>query len=232
MRFLIHTFISPKKFFRLVAITRPWLMSLFIMALVTGLLGGLYFAPPDAIQGDGFRIIYVHAPAAFLSLFIYLVMAGAAVATLVWRITLAPLVMKESALLGATFTALALITGSLWGKPMWGTWWVFDARLTSELILFFLYAGFLCLQSALAKRRHSERALAILVLVGSVDLPIIHYSVSWWNTLHQGPTLKLFSSSTIAPAMKFPLLCMLLAFFLYYTLVLCQRLETTWKASV
>lgn len=232
MRLLIHTFISPKKFFHLVAITRPWLISLFIITLSAGLIGGLYGAPADAIQGDGYRIIYVHVPAAFLSLFIYLVMAGAAVATLVWRLTLAPLVMKESAALGATFTALALITGSLWGKPMWGTWWVFDARLTSELILLFLYAAILCLQSALAHRPHSEHALAIFVLVGTVDLPIIHYSVLWWNTLHQGATLRLFSSSSIAPSMKAPLICMLCAFLLYYTLILCQRLENRWKAAV
>lgn len=231
MRLLIHTFISPKKFFRLVAITRPWLMCFFIITLMTGLIGGLVLAPADAIQGDGFRIIYVHAPAAFLSLFIYLVMAGAAFATLVWRLSLAPLVMKESAALGATFTALALITGSLWGKPMWGTWWVFDARLTSELILLFLYLGYLCLQSALADRPHRERALAVLVLVGTVDLPIIHYSVLWWNTLHQGATLKLFSTSTIAPSMKFPLISMILAFLLYYVLVLSQRLQTAWKAT-
>jgi heme exporter protein C len=206
-------------------------MCFFIISLAAGLVGGLVLAPADAIQGDGFRIIYVHAPAAFLSLFIYTVMAGAAIATLVWRIKLAPWVMKESASLGATFTALALITGSLWGKPMWGTWWLWDARLTSELILFFLYASYLLLQSALADRPHHERALAILVLVGSVDLPIIHYSVVWWNTLHQGETLKLFSQSSIAPSMKQPLLCMMLAFLLYYCLVLFKRLAHQWETK-
>lgn len=230
MRLLINTFISPKKFFRVSRWLRPWLMCFFIMSLAAGLIGGLVLAPADAIQGDGFRIIYIHAPAAFLSLFIYAVMAGAAFSTLVWRLTLAPWVMKESASLGATFTALALITGSLWGKPMWGTWWLWDARLTSELVLFFLYAGYLLLQSALADRRNHERALAILVLVGSIDLPIIHYSVVWWNTLHQGATLNLFSHSSIAPRMKQPLLCMMLAFFLYYCLVLFKRLQQQWEA--
>lgn len=201
------------------------------MSLAAGLIGGLVLAPADAIQGDGFRIIYVHAPAAFLSLFIYAIMAAAAFATLVWRLTLAPWVMQESASLGATFTAIALITGSLWGKPMWGTWWLWDARLTSELILFFLYAAYLLLQSALANRPHHERALAIFVLVGSVDLPIIHYSVVWWNTLHQGATLNLLKPSSIAPSMKQPLLCMMLAFLLYYGLVLFKRLEHRWETK-
>lgn len=225
MQQLVHTFISPKKFNRLATAVRPWLLLFFILSLGLGLFDGLCLAPPDAIQGDAYRILYIHAPAAFLSLFIYTVMAGSALFTLVFRLRLAALVMKESAPLGAGFTAIALVTGSLWGKPMWGTYWLWDARLTSELILFFLYASYLLLESGLARQRHHERLLAILVLVGSVDLPIIHYSVRWWNTLHQGESLNLFGQSSIAPSMMLPLLTMIIAFLLYYTLVLFKRLQ-------
>jgi heme exporter protein C len=138
---------------------------------------------------------------------------------------MAALVIKHSAPLGASFTLLSLITGSIWGKPMWGTWWIWDARLTSELILLFLYLGILILQSAMANKRHGDRTVAILTLVGCIDLPIIHYSVYWWNTLHQGSTLKLFAPSSIAPDMLYPLLAMIIAFLSYYTLVLFLRLR-------
>lgn len=225
MQLIINTFISPKKFHTFAKRLRPWLIGFFIASLTIGLVDGLFFAPPDAVQGDAYRILYIHAPAAFLSLFIYAVMTGAAFFILVFRLRLAALVMKESAMLGLGFTAIALITGSLWGKPMWGTWWLWDARLTSELILFFIYASYLLLQSALITRPHHERALAILVLVGSVDLPIIHYSVNWWHTLHQGPTLKLFGTSSIAPSMCYPLISMIFAFLCYYTLLLFKRIH-------
>jgi heme exporter protein C len=177
------------------------------------------------MQGDGFRIIYIHAPAAFLSLFIYAIMSGAAICGTVWRIKLAFSVIRHSASIGATFTLIALITGSLWGKPMWGAWWIWDARLTSELILLFLYIGIILFQSAMAQKRSGERALAILILVGAIDLPIIHYSVNWWNTLHQGSTLKIFSPSAIDNTMLYPLLSMLIAFLSYYTIVLFMRIR-------
>lgn len=221
---LIHNILSPKKFFALSHQMLPWLTGFFILFFSYGLIGGLVFAPTDYMQGDGFRIIYVHAPCAFLSLFIYAIMTGAAIATIVFRIKLAPLVIKHSAPIGAIFTFLALLTGSLWGKPMWGTWWIWDARLTSELILLFLYVGIILFQSASAQKRSGERALAILILVGSVDLPIIHYSVYWWNTLHQGATLKAFSRSAIDPSMIYPLLAMIVAFILYYGIVLFLRM--------
>jgi heme exporter protein C len=220
MWFLINHLISPKKFFGLSTKILPWLTALFILSLTYGVLGGLFFAPADYLQGEGFRIIYVHAPSAFLSLFIYAVMAGAALFALVFRLKLAFLVMRHSAPLGASFTFLALLTGSLWGKPMWGTWWVWDARLTSELILLFLYLGIILFQSALSQKQGSERTVAILVLVGFVDIPIIHYSVYWWNTLHQGATLKVFSPSAIDTSMLYPLLAMILAFLMYYAIVL------------
>ena len=221
---LFNHLISPRKFFNLSTMIAPWLTALFLLSLTYGLIGGLYLAPADYLQGDGFRIIYVHVPCSFLSLFIYTVMATAAVFGLVWRIKLAFLVIKHSATIGAGFTLLALITGSLWGKPMWGTWWIWDARLTSELILLFLYVGVMLFQSALSQKRHSERAIAILILVGFIDIPIIHYSVYWWNTLHQGATLKLTAPSAIDTSMLYPLLAMIIAFMSYYGIVLFLRM--------
>lgn len=221
----INQIASPKKFYQLSNKLLPWLIALFTATVIYGIVGGLVYAPADYLQGDGFRIIYVHVPAAFLSLFIYAVMAGAAFSAIVWRITLAYSVIRHSAPIGATFTLIALITGSLWGKPMWGTWWIWDARLTSELILLFLYVGIMLFQSAISQKHSGGRALAILILVGAVDLPIIHYSVYWWNTLHQGATLKLFSPSAIDLSMLYPLLSMLIAFMSYYTIVLFQRMR-------
>lgn len=221
---LINHLVSPRKFFRFSNQLLPWLGAMFILCFSYGIIGGLILAPADYLQGDGFRIIYVHAPCAFLSLFIYAVMAAAAVAGIVWRLKLAFLVIRHSAPIGAGFTFLALLTGSLWGKPMWGTWWIWDARLTSELILLFMYLGVILLQAALAQKRSGERALAILVLVGFLDVPIIHYSVYWWNTLHQGATLKLFAPSAIDPSMAYPLLAMIGAFMLYYCIVLFLRM--------
>lgn len=216
---------SPKKFFFLSGRLLPWLTLFFILTLAYGLIGGLFLAPPDYLQGDGFRIIYVHAPCAFLSLFIYFVMAVSAVLVLAFRINLAAIAIKHSISLGAGFAFLALVTGSLWGKPMWGTWWIWDARLTSELILLFLYLGLLLFQSATAQKWQSNKAISILVLVGFVDIPIIHYSVYWWNTLHQGNTLTLFKKPTIAAPMLYPLLAMITAFFLYYFIVLAIRMR-------
>lgn len=225
MRYFINSLISPKKFLEFSAQILPWLSIIFVLTFAYGLYGGLVLAPADIVQGDGFRIIYVHVPCAFLSLLIYAVMSGAAFCLLVWRLKMAALVMRHSASLGAGFTLLALITGSLWGKPMWGTWWIWDARLTSELILLFLYIGILLFQSAIAHKQAGERAVAILILVGSIDLPIIHYSVYWWNTLHQGASLNLFKASTIDSSMLYPLLAMLTAFITYYGLLLFLRIQ-------
>ncbi|TAK79131.1 MAG: heme ABC transporter permease [Gammaproteobacteria bacterium] len=222
---LITPLASPKKFFNLSRRFTPWLTLFFLLTFTYGLIGALLLAPADYIQSDAFRIIYVHAPCAFLSLFIYTTMAIAAFTGIVWRIKLAFLVIRHSAPLGASFTFLALLTGSLWGKPMWGTWWIWDARLTSELILLFLYLGILLFQSAIAQKQNGERALAILILVGFIDIPIIHYSVYWWNTLHQGATLKLFAPSTIDTSMLYPLLAMIAAFLSYYAIVLFLRMR-------
>jgi len=201
----------------------PWLTSLFVVLLIYGLYGGLVQAPADYQQGDSFRIIYIHVPAAWMSLFIYMVMAISGGIGLIWRIKLAEIVCISCAPIGAGFTFLALVTGSLWGKPMWGAWWVWDARLTSELILLFLYMGVIGLYSAIEDSRTASRAVAILALVGVVNIPIIHYSVEWWNTLHQGPTVTKMDKPSIHIDMLIPLLVMAVAFKVYFGIALLLR---------
>ena len=218
-----HRLSSPPYYYRFAGKCLPWLTLLCLAFLLTGLYGGLVLAPPDYQQGDSFRIIYIHVPSAWMSLFIYMVMAISGGIGLVWRIKLSEIVAICSAPIGATFTFLALVTGSLWGKPMWGTWWVWDARLTSELILLFLYLGVIALYSAIDDKRVAARATSILALVGVVNIPIIHYSVEWWNTLHQGATVTKFDKPSIHIDMLVPLLLMAVAFKLYYMLVLLLR---------
>ena len=238
---LLYKLASPQAFYRISGSILPYLTLVTFFALAYGLIGGLYLAPADYQQGDGFRIIYVHVPAAFMSMSIYSMMAAAAVVSFIWKIKLADIFVKVSAPLGAWFTFLALCTGALWGKPMWGTYWIWDARLTSELILLFLYLGIIGLQSSIPDKHIAARAVGILVIVGVVNLPIIHYSVYWWNTLHQGDTLKIFSQSTIAPSMYYPLIAMILAFACYYAVVvllrirneiLLREIKTQWVRSI
>ena len=211
---------------------QPWLACVFILLFSYGCIDGLFFVPPDYLQGDAFRIIYVHVPCAFLSLFIYSLMAGAALLGLVFRIKLAFIAIRESAALGAGFTLLALITGSIWGKPMWGTWWIWDARLTSELILLLLYLAILLFQSAVREKKNGMQAVAILVLVGFIDIPIIHYSVYWWNTLHQGATLTVLKKPAIEPVMLYPLIAMIVAFLAYYLWVLSMRMNQAYQIGL
>lgn len=218
-----HKLASPKYFYDIAGHLIPWLGGLFAVLLIVGLYGGLVLAPADYQQGDSFRIIYIHVPSAWMSLFIYVVMAGAGAIGLIWRIKLADVVAASSAPIGASFTFLALVTGSLWGKPMWGTWWVWDARLTSELILLFLYLGVIGLYGAIEDKRNASRAAAVLALVGVVNIPIIHYSVEWWNTLHQGPTVTKLDAPSIHISMLLPLLAMALAFMFYYATALLLR---------
>ena len=180
-------------------------------------------APADYQQGESFRIIYIHVPSAWMSMFVYMVMAISGGIGLIWRIKIAEIIARSSAPIGASFTFLALVTGSIWGKPMWGTWWVWDARLTSELILLFLYLGYIALQSAFEDRRVAARAGAILALVGIVNIPIIHYSVEWWSTLHQGPTISKLDTPSIHISMLIPLLFMTAAFKTYFISVLFIR---------
>lgn len=221
-----HKLGSAPHFYRIAGQWIPWLGALFALLLVTGLYGGLVLAPPDYQQGDSYRIIFIHVPSAWMSLFIYLVMAACGLVIVVWRMKLAEVVLISSAPIGASFTFLALVTGSLWGKPMWGTWWVWDARLTSELILLFLYLGVIGLHNAIEDKRVAARAVAILAIVGVVNIPIIHYSVEWWNSLHQGPTVTKFDKPSIHWSMLIPLLLMALAFQVYYVLALFKRCRT------
>lgn len=214
---------APKNAYTLACRLTPWFGWIALILFIAGLAGGLIYAPPDYEQGDAFRIIYVHVPSAWMSLFTYMVMATAGAMGLVWKVKVSDALARSCAPLGASFTFLALVTGSLWGKPMWGTWWVWDARLTSELILLFLYLGYMALQSAIDDRRTAARAGAVLALVGVVNIPIIHYSVVWWSTLHQGPTVSKFSAPSIAISMLIPLLIMTVAFMCYFAAMLLLR---------
>jgi heme exporter protein C len=218
-----HRLGSLPLFYKWAGRLAPWLGGASLLLLVAGVYGALLLAPPDYQQGESYRIMFIHVPSAWMSLFIYMVMAGSAATGLIWRVKVAEVIARSSAPLGAWFTFLTLVTGSLWGKPMWGTWWVWDARLTSELILLFLYLGYIALQSAIEDRRKAARASAILALVGVVNIPIIHYSVEWWNTLHQGPTVTKFDAPSIHPSMLIPLLIMALAFMLYYATAVLLR---------
>ena len=206
----------------------PWLLWPAIVALLVGAYGGLVMAPPDYLQGEGFRIIYVHVPAAFLSMFAYVLMAVASGIGLIWRMKLAYCVAAATAPIGAAFTFLALVTGAIWGQPMWGSWWEWDPRLTSELILLFLFLGYIFLRQALRETRQADRASAILAVVGVVNVPIIHYSVEWWTSIHQGPTLVKMETPSIAGDMLWPLLVMIAG----YQLLFFAILMTSVRAQV
>lgn len=225
LHWLNQRFLSPRSFYKSSTALLPWLISAFAICFIYGLISGLFIAPADYQQGDGFRIIYVHVPSAFVAMAIYSVMAMSAILTLVWRVKIAAICMACSAPIGASFTFLALVTGSIWGKPMWGTWWIWDARLTSVLILLFLYLGFIALRSVMTDAQSRDRASALIAIVGVINLPIIHYSVLWWNTLHQGPTISQFAKPTIAPSMLYPLLSMIVAFMLFYAVILLLRMR-------
>jgi len=216
---------SPPYVYGTAAALAPWFLGLAAIAIGYGVVDGLVFAPPDYQQGDAFRIIYVHVPSAWLSLFAYICMAVAAAIALIWRIKMGHAVAAASAPIGASFTLLALATGSLWGRPMWGTFWAWDPRLTSELILLFLYVGVMSLRSAFEDPARGDRAAALLGLVGLVNVPIIHYSVLWWNSLHQGATVAKLGKPEMPGSMLWPLLSMLLGFMLFYGAVLCMRLQ-------
>jgi heme exporter protein C len=216
---------SPPFVYRTAAALTPWFMTAAVLAIGYGLTDGLAFAPPDYQQGDAFRIIYVHVPSAWMSLFCYTSMAVAGAVGLIWRIKMGYAVAAASAPIGASFTLLALVTGSLWGRPMWGTYWAWDPRLTSELILLFLYIGVMSLRSAFEDPARGDRAAALLAIVGVVNVPIIHFSVVWWNSLHQGATVAKIGKPSMALSMLWPLLSMALGFMCFYGAVLCMRLR-------
>jgi heme exporter protein C len=220
-----HKLASPPHFYRVAGLMIPWFGWPALLLIVAGLYGGLVLAPPDYQQGDAFRIIYVHAPSAWMSLFIYVVMAVSAAIGLIWRMKLAHAVAASCAPIGASFTFAALATGALWGQPMWGTWWVWDARLTSELVLLFLYLGYIALRASIEDLQRADRASAVLAIIGVINVPIIHYSVVWWNTLHQAPSVTKMGAPTITMSMLVPLLMMMLGFTLFFAAVLLVRVR-------
>jgi heme exporter protein C len=215
-----HRLGSPRWFYLTTGKWLPWLTFIAVSLLIIGMSWGLGFAPQDARQGHSYRIIYLHVPISFLALAGYYVMAGAGAVALIWKIKLADMVMVSAAPLGAALTFLALLTGAVWGKPTWGTYWIWDARVTSMLILLFLYLGVIALNRAFTSRDAGYKASAILALVGTVNIPIIYKSVDWWYTLHQPATIKLTGASTIHPAMLQPLIVMIVGFYCFYGLVL------------
>lgn len=216
---------SPPHVYRLAARLSPFLFIAAALLLAAGAIDGLAFAPPDYQQGDAYRIMFVHVPAAFLSLSAYIVMAAGAAVGLIWRIKVGHAVAAGSAPIGASLAVLALATGSLWGRPMWGTYWAWDPRLTSELILLFLYVGVMSLRNAFEDSSRGDRAAAVLAIVGVVNVPIVHYSVVWWNSLHQGATIAKIGKPSMPGSMLLPLMVMLLGFVLFYLALLLVRVQ-------
>lgn len=224
---MIHCFkfSSPQNFYQLAGRLWPWFAALASVLTAVGLWISFFVAPVDAQQGQGYRIIFVHVPASQMSMFIYLVMAAWAGVGLAFNTRLSSMMASALAPTGALFALLSLVTGSLWGKPMWGAWWVWDARLTSELILLFLYLGFMALESSIDDPRRADKACAVLALVGVVNVPIIYFSVKWWNTLHQGASVSLTSSPTMAKTMLTGMLLMVVAFWMYSIAVALARVR-------
>ena len=218
-------FAAPQRFYRLAGQIVPWCGALALVLTVTGLYVGLFLAPVDAQQGDAYRIIFIHVPSAWMSMVIYLAMAFWAAMGLIFNARLGAMLASALAPSGALMTFIALWTGALWGKPTWGTWWVWDARLTSELVLLFLYIGFMSLHAAIDDPRRADRAAALLALVGAVNVPIIYFSVTWWNTLHQGASISFNKGVTIATPMLLGMLVMALAFWAYAIAIALARLR-------
>ncbi|HEX2257895.1 MAG TPA: heme ABC transporter permease [Afifellaceae bacterium] len=215
----LSEFANPTRFMALAERLTPWLAGAAGLTLAVGLYLALFVAPPDYQQGDSARIMYVHVPSAWLALGCYTLMAVSALGTLVWRHPLADVAAKAAAPLGAGFTLIALVTGSIWGKPMWGTWWVWDARLTSVLILFLMYLGLIALWRAVEEPARAGRLAAVLILIGFVNIPVIKFSVDWWNTLHQPASVLRVGGPAIHPSMLTPLLVMALAFLLAFAVL-------------
>lgn len=232
---------NPKYFYELIGWWIPWLTGICALLFGVGLYYAFFNSPPDYQQGETVRIMYVHVPAAILSMSVYAFMAINAAIGLIWRIKVSEVLASASAPPGACFTFLALVTGSLWGKPMWGTYWVWDARLTSELFLLFLYFGFIGLQLAIEDKRLANKAAGILAIIGVINLPIIKYSVVWWNTLHQGPTISKIGKPSITMDLAIPLFIMIAAYYFYFFTnlfirtrqeILEREKHTTWVQAV
>jgi heme exporter protein C len=227
----MHRYANPTRFMRPSGAILPWSAVASALCLAAGLYLSLFVAPPDYQQGETVRIMFIHVPSAWMALFVYAGMALASAVALIWRHPLADIAAQSAAPLGAGFTLLCLVTGSLWGEPMWGTWWVWDARLTSVLVLFFLYLGYIALVNAFDEPVRGARAGAILALVGVVNLPIIKFSVDWWNTLHQPASVFRMGGPTIDASMLWPLLIMALGFTLLFVTLLMIRMRTALIAA-
>ena len=222
----MHRFANPTRFLKLTDKLLTWLWTGTFVLLVAGLWQALFASPPDYQQGESVRIMYVHVPAAWMSMAIYSMMALASASFLIWRLPLADIAARAAAPIGAAFTLITLVTGSLWGKPMWGTWWVWDARLTSVLVLFFLYVGYIALADSMSHDERGKKLCAVLALVGFVNIPIIRFSVEWWNTLHQPASIIREGGISIDPSMLWPLFLMAGAFHLLFLTLLLVRMKT------
>jgi heme exporter protein C len=222
----LFRYAAPQTFYPLAQRLQPFFAVAAVLLAAAGLYVGFGLAPTDFQQGEVYRIIFIHVPAAWMAMFIYLVMAGYSVLTLVWRSRLSAMMTRALAPTGALMAAIALFTGSIWGKPTWGTWWVWDARLTSTLVLLFLYLGYLALVSAIEDTQRADRAGALLLLVGVVNVPIIYFSVRWWNTLHQGASVSLTTAPKMAQTMLTGMLLMSLAAWMYSIATALHRVRT------
>ncbi len=222
---MFHRFANPTRFQKLSKIIEPWALAITVLTLTAGLYYALFSSPVDYQQGHTVRIMYIHVPSAWMAMFCYVAMALASAVALIWKHQLADIAAKATAPIGAGFTLLALVTGALWGKPMWGTWWVWDARLTSVLVLFFLYLGYMALRDAFDDPSRGAKSAAILSLVGVVNVPIIKFSVDWWNTLHQPASVVRMDGPAIHPEMLVPLILMAVAFKSYYVWLVLVRIR-------
>ena len=221
-----HRFASPPHIYRVAGTLTPWFAWPAGLLIVSALYAGLFLAPPDYQQGETVRIMFVHVPSAWLAMAGYALLAGLGASLLVWRHPLAALMARASAPVGATFAAICLLTGSLWGRPMWGAYWVWDARLTSMLLLFFLFLGHIALSNAYDNAERGDRAAAILALVGVINLPIIKFSVDWWNTLHQPASVMKLGGPAIHPTILAPLMVMAVALLLLFVTLVLLRTDT------
>jgi heme exporter protein C len=223
---MITRYANPHRFMKIIISIRPFAFVLAAVAGMTGLYFAFFASPPDYQQGETVRIMYIHVPAAWMAMFVYTTMAVSALVGLVWKHVVAEVYAKSAALLGAAFTLICLVTGSLWGKPMWGTWWVWDARLTSVFILFLLYVGYIILVDSFDDEQKGMNAGAMLLLAGAVNIPVIKFSVDWWNTLHQPSSILRMEGIAIDASMLWPLLLMVAAFKLLFIGLVCLRMET------
>ena len=221
----MHAYANPARFLKIARPATVWTLALAVPLIIAGVIGGLFVTPPDYLQGESVRILYIHVPSAWLGMAGWGGLAAASLMQLVWRHPLAAIAGRAIAPAGAAFAAMCLATGSIWGRPTWGTWWEWDGRLTSMLILLFLYLGYIALASAERERGGEGRMAALFGLVGAINLPIIHYSVLWWNTLHQGQSISLTGGSTIASEMLWPLPLTLIGFSLLFASIVLMRMR-------